>query len=228
MLAKIKSLKFSQLLILLLAADLFFIFFHILHKAPYIDDWFPIFDDGAFSISQDLGIAEGFQYIQEFWIVLLLGFLTLRYHKKELGGWTLLFTYLLCDDMFRLHEKTGDLIAAMIGHRLDGLLFANLQVDDIGELLGVFVFGLVFALILIPTYLRLQPEARAVFRTLTWMLAALLFFGIGLDLLDRFADSYVMQELFKLIEDGGEMLAMSVICWYAYSLTAAANEPLPA
>lgn len=219
MLAKLKNLKSNQLLILLLLADLFFIFFHILHKAPYIDDWFPVFDDNSFSITRDLGMAEGFQYVKEYWVVLLLGFLAWRRGKKELIGWSLLFSYLLLDDMFTLHERLGDFIARLIGNRLDFLLFANLELDDIGEVIGVFAIGLLFTLILVPTYLRLQPDARPVYRTLTWLLAALLFFGLGLDLLDRFVDSYAIQEMFKLAEDGGEMLMMSVICWYTYTLT---------
>lgn len=226
MLAKFKALKSNQILIMFLLADLFFIFFHILHKAPYIDDWFPVFDNSSFAITRDLGMAEGFQYIKEYWVVLLLGFLALRRGKKELLGWSLLFAYLLADDMFGLHEKIGDFIAALIGNRLDFLLFANLELDDIGELLGVFALGLIFALILVPTYLRLKPEARPVYRSLTWLLAALLFFGLGLDLFDRFVDSYAIQEIFKLAEDGGEMLVMSVICWYAYTL-AAPPEPTP-
>lgn len=219
MLAKLKHLKFSQWLALLLLADLFFIFFHILHKAPFIDDLLPLFDDDAFSIARDLGMAEGFQYVKEFWIVLLLGFLALRQHKKELIGWSLLYAYLLFDDMFALHEKLGDVIAGLIGNRLDTLLVANLEVDDIGEVIGILGLGFLFAMILVPAFLRLQPNARPVFRALTLLLAALLFFGLGLDLLDRFFDSYAIQEIFKLVEDGGEMLVMSVTCWYAYTLT---------
>lgn len=222
MLARIKSLKFIQLLVLFLLADLLFVAFHILHKAP--DEWLPFFDQDPFSITRDLGLAESFQYVKEYWVVLLLGFLALRRGKKELIGWTLLFGYLLLDDMFALHEKMGDFIASLIGNRLDHLLFANLELDDIGEVLGILGLGLVFALILIPTYLRLKPDARPVYRTLTWLLAALLFFGLGLDLLDRLVDSYIIQEMFKLAEDGGEMLVMSVICWYAYTL-AAPPEP---
>ena len=226
MLAKLKTLKSREILVLFLLADLFFIFFHILHKAPYIDDWFPVFDNSAFAITRDLGMAEGFQYVKEFWIVLLLGFLALRQRKKELIGWSLLFGYLLFDDMFGLHEKLGDFIAGLIGNRLDFILFANLELDDIGEVIGVAGIGLLFALILVPTYLRLKPEARPVFRSLTWLLAALLFFGLGLDLFDRFVDSYAIQEIFKLAEDGGEMLMMSVIAWYAYTLNAP-FEPNP-
>jgi hypothetical protein len=121
--------------------------------------------------------------------------------------------------MFSLHEKLGDFIAALIGNRFDALLIAHLKMDDIGEVIGILGIGLLFALILIPNFLRLRPDARPVFRTLTWMLAGLLFFGLGLDLLDRLVDSRAIQELFKTVEDGGEMLVMSVTCWYAYTLT---------
>jgi hypothetical protein len=217
MLAKLKNLRSSQLLLLFLLADLFFIFFHILHVAP--DEWLPFFSNDAFAITEDLGMAEGFQYVKEFWIFLLLGFLALRKHKRELIGWSLLYGYLLSDDMFSLHEKLGDFIAALIGNRFDALLIAHLKMDDIGEVIGILGIGLLFALILIPNFLRLRPDARPVFRTLTWMLAGLLFFGLGLDLLDRLVDSRAIQELFKTVEDGGEMLVMSVTCWYAYTLT---------
>jgi hypothetical protein len=223
MLAKLKNLRSSQLLLLLLLADLFFIFFHILHLAP--DEWLPFFSNNAFAITEDLGIAEGFQYIQEYWVFLLLGFLALRKHKRELIGWSLLYGYFLCDDMFGIHERLGDFIAALIGSRFDSLLFAHLEMDDIGEVIGILGIGLLFALLLIPTFLRLKPEARPVFRTLTWLLAGLLFFGIGLDLLDRLVDSHAIQEMFKLMEDGGEMLVMSVTCWYAYTLTDQAASP---
>jgi len=223
MLAKLKKLRSSQLLLLFLLADLFFIFFHILHTAP--DEWLPFFSNDAFAITEDLGMAEGFQYIKEFWIFLLLGFLALRRHKKELIGWSLLYGYLLADDMFSLHEKLGDAIGGLFDNSLNGILVADLELDDIGEVIGILGIGLLFALILIPTFLRLQSDARPLFRTLTWLLAALLFFGLGLDFLDRFADANVIQEMFKMAEDGGEMLVMSVTCWYAYALTDQTASP---
>jgi hypothetical protein len=197
-------------------ADLLFVVFHILHKAP--NEWFPFFDQDPFSVTRDLGLAEAFQYVKEYWVVLLLAWLILRHRKTELAGWALLFGYLLFDDMFSLHEKIGDIIGNLLGGA-DITLFANLQMDHIGEVIGDLGIGILFALILVPTYLRLKSDARSVFRTLTWMLAGLLFFGIGLDLLDRFVNSNIIQEMFKLAEDGGEMLAMSVICWYVYALT---------
>jgi hypothetical protein len=223
MLVKLKNLRSSQLLLLLLLADMFFLFFHILHVAP--DEWLPYFSNDSFAVTEDLSMAEGFQYIKEFWIVLLLGFLALRRHKRELIGWSLLYGYFLFDDMLGLHERLGNFIAGLIGNRLDAILFASLELDDIGEAIGILSLGLVFALILIPIYLRLKPDARPVYRTLTWLLAALLFFGLGLDLFDRFFDSRLIHEALKLAEDGGEMLVMSVTCWYAYTLTDQTASP---
>lgn len=220
MLQKIKSMKSLDILILLLSADAFFVTLHIFHKIPFLNELIPLFEQDAFSISHDLGLAEAFQYVQEFWIALLFFWLIFHFRKSAYWGWAALFGYFLVDDMLGLHEWLGDYVGPLLGGLLANTSLAGAKMDSLGELVPLAGLGLIFFLILFITFKRTDLNTRAIFRVLTWMTAALLFFGVVLDVGDTFLPSEMLKSVARLIEDGGEMLVMSVICWYTYTLTA--------
>jgi len=229
MLKKIKSLKSLDILILLLCADIFFVILHLIHKIPFLNDLIPLFNEDAFSISHDLGLAESYQYVQELWIALLFLWLVFHFRKTAYWGWAALFGYFLVDDMLGVHEWLGDHVGPLMGNLLANTPLAGAKMDSLGELVPLAGLGLVFFVILYLTYRRSNLDTRAVFRVLTWMTAALLFFGVVLDAFDTFLPTEMLKSVARLIEDGGEMFAMSVICWYTYTLTLPTqHDPVPA
>lgn len=217
-LQKIKERGSNQILILFLLTDGFFIFLHIMHKLPLVTTVIPLLEESAFSISADLGLAEAFQYIKEFWIVFLLIGFSIKNKKTAYLGWILLFFFLVFDDMFAIHEGLGGLIGAKLN--IPALLSSrdNLRVKDFGELIVSGTFGAFFLSLIIIAYMRGSVGTRAIFLKMFMLLMVLVFFGVGVDFLDRFANSRVLQEGIKLIEDGGEMATMSFFCWYVISL----------
>jgi len=209
----------KQLLILLLSADTLYIILHIINRIAVLKGIWPVFARDTFNISFDLGLGESFQYAKELWCGLLFGWLVVSKGKKAYIGWSLLFFYFLLDDMLSFHENMSVIVSNWLGLSAPQLLIANLRVKDLGELGYSATVGLVFLLLLGIAYLRSNPNRKRIFHTIVIYLAVFLFFGVGLDIIDRFVvDSQFIKGAFTLAEDGGEMLALSFIVSYLYTL----------
>jgi|GEM_PF-3762831 len=81
--------KALKILVILLSADIFFVLLHLTHKVARLLDMFTTIRKDVFNISMDLGLAESFQYVKEYWIIILFAWLifsTLKVkclHKKQ-------------------------------------------------------------------------------------------------------------------------------------------------
>ncbi len=213
---KLKSMPNQSILFALIAADLMFAIIHIIHKVP--SEIWVLLPDRAYSISEDRGLAEAFQYVQELWVTLAFLWLVYRYRRFAFVGFSLLFAFFLVDDMTSIHENLGALSGKMFSNLQILQSFSNLRPDDFGELFISAMFGIGLFSIIGLCYWRTDQPTRQIFHQVLGLLAVFIFFGVGIDFLDRFASARILQELLKLLEDGGEMLAMSLICWYAYLL----------
>jgi hypothetical protein len=213
---RLKILPNRPILVALLAADLLFIVLNVFYLLP--QQYFPLFQQDAFSVSQDRGLAEAYQYVKEFWIALIFFWLVIKHRRIGLLGLGLLFSYLMFDDMIQIHEKLGDVAANLFVHLPLLTLFPNMQPDDFGELLVAGLIGLVILGAISVPYLRSRGETRQVFQTIFLLLIIFLLFAVGLDFINGFFGPRIVREFISLVEDGGEMLVMSVICWYSTSL----------
>lgn len=194
-----------QWLWLLLAADLAFMGLHVYRK---------IHGAGSMlDISHDGGYAEMFQYLKEFWIALLLARAAVLRHDRWLWLWSAVFAYVLVDDAMSFHERVGDWLAAQ------GVVGAALgaKAKDLGQLL-FFVSaasactGAVIVLRRFMPAPPLQPH-----KALLMLFAGLVLFGVGVDLLHSIAMPLGVRGL-GVIEDGGEMMVMSLLAAYASGL----------
>jgi hypothetical protein len=95
------ELEADKLLILLITTDLLFVAFHIFHV---FHTSIGLFYDVNFSLQQEQGFAEVFQYLKEYWATLLLVILAVRTKNLLYVSWALLFGYFLVDDSFGVHE----------------------------------------------------------------------------------------------------------------------------
>jgi hypothetical protein len=162
----------------------------------------------------DKGYAEAFQYIKEFWIAGLLAFISFRTRKFFFFAWSLLFLYFLLDDSLSIHEKLGNTLSGYLAFATQFKLEAN----DLGELIASAFFGFVLLSIIgLSTYLS-SRKIKLISLDLAILLGVLIFFGVGMDVLHAIARSIPGSGILTLVEDGGEMMAMSLICWYAASL----------
>lgn len=77
----------TKLLFLCLATDAGFILVHISYRQ------LGLLDNPLFSIEDDRGYAEVFQYIKEYWTVLLLGLTALQKRSLLYLSWASFFLY---------------------------------------------------------------------------------------------------------------------------------------
>lgn len=192
------------LLIGLLTVDLFFVVLHLVHLHT------PMLDADAFSIEFDRGYAEMFQYLKAAGICTLLAWLFLRHRAAVLFAWVGVYGYLLADDMLRVHERGGRRIAEWLNYPAS----FGLQPKDLGELTVAALVGAMVLPALLLGYWRATPKTRRIAEDLFLLLLALLFFGIGVDMVHAWVAHTPLNDWVGMIEDGGEMAALSATLAY--------------
>lgn len=199
-------------LALLISADVVFIVVHLIHS------YTGILPGDEFSLGSDSGYAENFLYVKEFWIFLMLVFKWVRNSTLVYLSWSLLFGFLLIDDSLSLHERIGNTIASQLGIQP----MFGLKPQDYGEL-GFFIFySLVFLLIIGGAYYFSDTIGKRMSRILFAMLLILSIFGVFFDMIHSiFFENPRVGPFFGLVEDGGEMVVMSVIAWFVFRLSSA-------
>ena len=195
------------LLVLLLAGDLVFIILHLLHKFT------PLLPSSLFSLTRDLGYAEYYQYCKELCIILLLLALAVRLRRLLYVTYAGLFVYFLLDDYFQIHETAGKSLANFV------LLQSKfgLRAQDFGEL-AVFAFiGLIFAILIGLAHYASDAPTRKFSTQLLILILLLAVFGVVFDMLEISTNHPVLNPLFNIIDDGGELLVMSVIAAFLFN-----------
>lgn len=201
----------TRLLWLLLATDLVFIGLYFVYMAG-------LSSDGHFLIEEDRSYGELFQYIKEFWIMLMFGMLLIKCRRLVYGVGLFLFSYLLLDDSLQLHENIAGFLVRSAGWHLGDKQF-GLRYQDYGEILVTGTVGGWFILLLALAYKRGAKGVRRVCKHIVVFCFALAFFGVFVDMLNIVMQAFpVMAASMNVLEDGGEMLVMSVMAWYTYAL----------
>jgi hypothetical protein len=197
----------------LLAADSVFIGIHCLWL------WLPAVSSDVWNIETDRGYAEVYQYIKFFWI--FLNFISISFIQSKLSylTWASLFFYLLLDDSLSLHERLGKQVSSSLN--FEDLMY--LRSRDFGELLISFSVFLIFLILFAVVTSRSAKQFRKDSRILIVMLFGLAICGIGFDMIHVMVGSLpgsIGRNLFDLmgiLEDGGEMVFVSIICCYSLS-----------
>jgi hypothetical protein len=207
------SLKF---LFILISADLLFFLFHIGHLVTTDAIDLAAQNRSPFVLGKDLGLAEAYQYVKEYWIILLLTYMAWDKRKFVFVSWAILFVFILTDDMLQVHEQAGYLISGW----LEILPAYKLRANDYGELIFEMAVGLIFLTILVVPYLFSDRKVKQICHHFVVLLGVLVFFGVFFDMLHVMFDENVwMFNVLGFIEDGGEMITISVFCWYVYLLS---------
>jgi len=199
----------STWLVLLLLGDLAFIAIHGLWLA------LPGIEGRVYALDYDRGHAEFYQYTKALWIVALLAALTVRSRARGYLAWMAVFALLLVDDAMAAHERLG----ARLGNALPSIGFAGLRPHDVGEAVVAAAMGALVLGLLARSWRRGDAAFRHASGRLVLLLLALLFFGVGIDLLHALARfDAALGPWLLIVEDGGEMLTLSVIVWYVFLL----------
>ena len=196
-----RQLISGKLFPLLIAGDITFVLLHLVHKFT------PLLPYTLFSLTRDGSFSEYFQYLKELGVVVLLLSLAARHRKLLFASYAGLFLYFFADDFFQIHERAGESLANYIQ-----LLPAfGLRAQDFGELTVFGFFGFVFVLLIGLTHILSDPQTRQFSRQLLLLVILLAIFGIVFDMLEIGSSHPVMGPILGILDDGGEMVVMSMI-----------------
>lgn len=209
----------GRLLMILLLADLGFMLIHIfLYKIMHLGG------DPLLSIIVDKGYSEIYQYIKEYWIAILLLILAVKRKHLIYFSWSLMFFYLLLDDSAQIHENIGGYIVK----QYDIQPLFGLRAQDLGELgVSLFFGGVLFSFILISYFFSNSLEKK-ISKHLFILVMVLAFFGVIVDMLHMALLPFLEMwgnAIFGLIEDGGEMIIISIILWNVFILNYSSIKP---
>jgi hypothetical protein len=205
----------SLLLLLLLSADLIFIALHIIYNlTPMLD--------ARFDIGRDRGFAEVFGYIKFFWISILFACVCRSTRSGSYLAWMSVFIYFLVDDSMQLHERIGGIVASRFHFHPP----FNLRLQDFGELTVSATAGVVLSIVLASAYWRGSHTFRNVSKDMLLLVLVLVFFGVFVDMAHMTAaDGSLISGGLAVAEDGGEMMAVSLMLWYVFLLAIRKGEP---
>lgn len=192
-----------RLLSLLLAIDVCFVLVSVGERLGLLPT------DPLLRITEDRGYSEWFQYTKELGIFLLLAIAGARRRSRLLIVLSLLYVYLLLDDMLQIHEQVGDLIASW------GVLqpYSRLRpAKDLGQLLWSAAVGSAFLVPIGLAYLRSDGDTRRIARWVLALTGVIAVFGVVIDFLavGVFGNS--------LMEEPGEMFVMSVALAFVFAV----------
>ena len=212
----------SKGLRLLLTIDLFFVGLHLLRFWLLQEDFrLGLLSSGRFRVDVDRGFAESFQYLKLLLITGFLSFLWAKQKRLSYGAWAAVFAFAGLDDALRLHEGLGGRLV----RALDIPAAFGLRGQDFGELLVWGSFGVVLLGFVLFSYLRAAPEERAFSKNLALLFGVFVLFGLGVDMLHiLLGSSAIPQTFMAVLEDGGEMLSVSVLSvftWVRFRFAAA-------
>jgi hypothetical protein len=208
------------LLILWIAVDIVFIALHTAHACHLLA---PQLFHPFFNIQDDRSGGEAIQYAKALWIA--LAFLLIALLRRSAGyvPWALLFTYIVLDDVFQLHELLGRDIAIA----LDYPELLGLRPDDLGELTFYAIALAVILPLLAAAYLWGSREFRTLSVNMAILLVVLGVFGVVFDMAHIMVTGSSVEQLAGVLEDGGEMIVMSVIAAFALVALGLARQGSP-
>lgn len=193
---------------LFVAIDLVLVGMHVIHPE------FPRLRPRWFLIDREGGIAEHFQYIKSLWIAVAFLGVAIARSERAFAVWAALFGYFMLDDSGEFHERLGLLIAELFRYPT----VFGLRPRDLGELTLAAVFGTVLLSLLLTAYVRGSPTFRQASKATVAILGLFAFFSVGVDAMHIMWGPTLEFDFLILIEDGGEMVAMSAIAAYAWWL----------
>ena len=154
-----------------------------------------------------------YQYLKFLAIIVSLIITALKNASLLYVAWTSDFVYFLLDDSLRVHERVGRYIAA----NLNFVPPLGLKLYDYGQLAVSATAGIILLLPLVWAYKNGSRMFREVSQDLALLILLLIFFGVVVDMAHSAIKlGWKITFLLGVIEDGGEMLSVSLILWYVF------------
>jgi hypothetical protein len=212
--AEARSLR--RLAALLLATSLLLLAIHVIVGAAAmagVSDAVALWEGGWWRVDAEPSVSEIYEYVL---LVLAAGALLTVWCRTELPVFAVLAgigVVLALDNHFRVHETVG---AALVADNA-----------TLGEILYFAAIGTPLAAVLAATTLRTPSSHRGVALVFIGLLALLVGFGVGVDALHAVVVRAmseegllrtVLDQGFVVLEDGGELLTMTLFAIAAFAL----------
>lgn len=166
------------------------------------------------SVTRDASLPEYFNHVKELIMLTALALVWVRSRRMIYLIWSAVLLLILGDDSLRFHEHIGDWVAANLpvaqGSE-DGHAF--------GEIVAWAGYAMVTAALLWWGHRHSSAPERANSWAILAGIVAVSCFAVGVDAvhsivvrLGAMMDTRLVNGLFGLLEDGGEMLMLSLTC----------------
>jgi len=198
-------------IISLLAIDLCWIAFFAVAKGLSNTGINPsLYEHRELRITTDRSIPEWFNYAKTLLVVVLLGRLWRATTERVYFSMMILFSVVLLDDMLEIHELVGKRFVRLFEMRT----LLGLRAQDIGEVITWAILGALVVPLLLAGFARSGRLHRGNGMALLLPFGVLLFCAIFVDqLYSNFWDAFPGAGItLDMIEDGGEMLAITTAC----------------
>jgi len=196
------------ILILLVVTDLIFMALHALR-------WWFNTPNLALRIDLEGGYGEVFQYTKYLWAAILIGWFAVKNRAWRFASWSIVFLYFLADDCLAIHETLGSLVAARVSFELP----LGLEPVDFGDLVTLLSAAAALAILVFAAQLGAGRNVKQAFIELAALAVLLGLFGVAADLLHGlFKADPLLDFMLGMLEDGGEMIAASLLVWYTFRL----------
>jgi hypothetical protein len=198
------------LCVALVAIDAFFIAVYSIHRLYVVlyNDRVPLLEI-EWNIEHDWSYAEIFGYVKSLSILLLFISTPQAWKRPIYLVFVLVFTFVFVDDALQVHERLGlRLEEALALRRFDVLM----RIGP-GQLLVWAIIGLPLLAVAVAAVVRSPEEDRRNGILLMGALAVLALFAVGIDMVHVLLRRAFRgaNELFIVIEDGGEQIILSLI-----------------
>jgi hypothetical protein len=170
-----------------------------------------------FNLGQERGYAEMKELACVLAAAALIVAAWLRARQSAYLGLAGIFCFVIGDNLFQFHEKAGIALAGVMG-RTDSSLIRH-----VGEFGAFIALGVLIVTIFVVTYRRSSVEARHHALIGLGIVGLLAAFAVGVDALHALLSAVVevprgLDDLFTLVEDGGETISISFVLAFAVAL----------
>jgi hypothetical protein len=205
---KEKGSRAYLLLLLLLSGDFIFTAIHIVRHT--------FLQSSALWVTRLTASMDGYHILKLFLVIVLFTYLIIITRSSGYIAWLLVFTYLLIDDAFLIHQNIGENLAARFhAHFFHGLYLPS----RFFELAVLAIIGLFLGIIVFWTYIRSSVTFRKISKDILLFILALIFFGAIVDLATVLKLEPAAKYFLGFVEDSGEMIVFSLILWYIFLVT---------
>lgn len=194
----------ALLLVLLFVVDLVILVLHLSLKL------FGVPGGEHFDLGLDRSYGEMLMYLKFGWIV-ILGFMLARIRRAAVFAMLALGSFiLLVEDALILHERIGWRLNTLILETMPALEGLGILSVQIGELLWLGGVGVLILVGFIISFRRANARDRKDALSIALFFAVLAFFAVIVDTIHSFFGlGSVGDTIFTVIEDGGELVALT-------------------